>query len=274
MSVEVNAPNTASLLLQLSERVKDLPCGGVKIALAVPSYGHADTLCQKDVRVAVMVAAAYGVVWVGDASPDRMGFSAGRNKVAEEVMDDPFVDGIMWIDSDIRMRPNAIANLLTAAKEVKAEFISGAYHQRGKPFAPVFYHYNTVKDSFQSFQNYPENVVAPVEGCGFGFVYTSRACLQKIAAWKPQPKMKLHPLFAEGFTKKRGWFPDDRDNGGFGEDLSFCYQALKAGVPLWVHTGVQLGHLGEPEVITRERFLREMPVQPSPDLFVPLPKKE
>lgn len=244
--VEMNQINSSHFAERLaailaSER---FPLGGRKIVLACPTYGHADPQCQKDIRVAMMTAAAYGCTWVGDASTERMGFSAGRNLAAQDVVNEPSLgddDGIMWMDSDMRIPPNGIAKLLSAAVDLKLDFITGVYYQRGEPWAPLFFHYNKNKKKFQSYDSIPPNVVAPCDGCGFGFVFTSKRAFKIVANWK-------------GFDKHRGWFPDDSHNGGFSEDLNFCYQAMQAGVQLFVHTGVELGHMGEPEVIKGDRW--------------------
>jgi hypothetical protein len=58
------------------------------------------------------------------------------------------------------------------------------------------------------------------------------------------------------FSRKHGWFPDRRDVGGFGEDLSFCYYAKQAGVRLYANTAILLGHTAERQVIRREDWLK------------------
>lgn len=257
-NVDPNQITSTYLIDRLSTLLADFPCAGRRVALVSPTYGHSDPHCQKDVRLAVMTAAAYGVVWIGDASPERMGFSVGRNVAAQNIYEDKLLGddvGIMWIDSDMRMEPNAIAKLIAAAVGINADFMTGVYFQRGKPFAPLFFHFNTTKKKFQNYDNVPDNLVAPCEGCGFGFVYTTKRALVQISKWK-------------GFSKKRGWFPDDSHSGGFSEDLNFCHQAMQAGVQLYVHTGVRLGHLGEPKVITEKEWREALPTQPTAKLFI------
>jgi hypothetical protein len=219
---------------------------GMTLILATPSYGPVDPACQKDLRVAMMVCSKYGVRWIGDASTDRMGFAGARNTSAQTILEPGMEDatGIMWVDSDIRQGPRDMASLLLSAKEYKAEFVTGVYHQRAPTHNPVFYHFNPSKKLFQPFEDYPENVFAPIEGCGFGFVYTSRSLIESIAKHKD-------------FNSKKGWFPDERDSGGFGEDMSFCKQAMQCGIQLYVNTAIQLGHTGDPRVVYREDYLRE-----------------
>jgi hypothetical protein len=223
----------------------DKSLDGMKIVLASPTYGPADPACQKDLRVAMMVASRYGLTWVGDASPDRMGWASARNTVAQLLLETEEATGIMWVDSDIRQKPRDMTMLLASAKDFSAEFVSGVYHQRMPLHNPVFYNYNKKIEKFQPCDEYPDNVFAPSEGCGFGFVYTSRKLIEAIA--------KLPT-----FDPEKGWFPDERDSGGFGEDLSFCWQAMQAKVQLYVNTGVQVGHSGDPYVVYKEDHVREL----------------
>lgn len=231
--------------------------GGLKVVLAIPSYGPIDPACQKDARVGIMVSAKYGASWEGDASPDKLGWAHGRNMIAQEVFESDNLEGggVMWIDSDIRHKPHDIASLLASVHANGAQFVTGVYHQRKPIHNPVFYHFNKEKNLFQPFEEYPDNVFAPVDGCGFGFVYTSRDLIVRIAKHKK-------------FDPKAGWFPDRRDVGGFGEDLSFCEQALWVGEQLFVNTAVQVGHTGDSKIIYKEDFLREKAAQVKVDAVV------
>jgi hypothetical protein len=228
------------------------PLEGMRAALVVPSYGNTDSQCAKDVRVSMMNAAVKGLEWVGDISPDRMGYAAARNTATQQFIEagPDFADGIMWIDNDIRCSPASISRLIYQAKRLKADFISGVYHHRGGKYKPVFYIFKEAKKGeprgrFYSVEDYPEDTLAPADACGFGFVWTSSKLIDAIAR---------HP----DFNERGGWFPDNRDSGGFGEDLSFCYQAMRCGIQLYVDTGIQLGHMGDPEVITREQHLKAL----------------
>jgi hypothetical protein len=79
------------------------------------------------------------------------------------------------------------------------------------------------------FVSWPENVVAPIDGCGFGVVLTSLVMFRAIAP----------PWFE--FTH-------------FSEDLSLCRKATAAGFQLYMHTAVQCGHMGPRQIIDVETF--------------------
>jgi hypothetical protein len=205
-----------------------------KVFIAVPSFGHLDPMCEKSVRVAMMSAAHFGTVWIGDLSPDRRNHSAGRNLVARTFLDpsNSEGDGIMWIDADIVVPDFGISALMHVVENHGVEFVTGVYYQRGAPFTPQIYTWNPVTQKYQPLGQHPEKVVAPIQGCGFGFCYTSRRCLEAIRD-------------ATGWDPKREWFPYDRDRGGLSEDLNFCLQASKARIQLWVNTAVELDHCGD-----------------------------
>ena len=219
---------------------------GKKAVLACPSYGPIDPDCVKSVRIAIMHSVSRGLHWVGDASPDRMMFSTARNTVAQFLYENPGeADGVLWIDSDIIVPKEAISRLLTnTVYEPGIDFITGVYHQRLPVHNPVFYNFNHEKKTFQPAEEYPLDTIGAIDGCGFGFVWTSTRVFKAIRELKT-------------FDPKGGWFADKRDVGGFGEDLSFCYQAKLAGIQLWVDTGIIVGHSGEKKVVWREDFIRE-----------------
>lgn len=211
------------------------PLDGMKLLLASPTYGPADPECQKQLRVAMMYAARVGVEWSGDASADRLTFGLARNAAAQALLDTD-ANGIMWVDSDMRQEPHQMSQLLLTAVEGGLDFVSGVYHLRKPPYHATIYHWVEKIKRFRTAEVYPPNVLAPMEACGFGFVYTSRKAIETVARSKE-------------FDRTKGWFPDERDSKGFGEDLSFGYLAMRAGIQLWVHTGIILGHVGDSEVI-------------------------
>lgn len=186
-----------------------------------------------------MHAAANGVTWLGDASPDRMGFADSRNTVVQNcVAEEDAADAVFWCDSDVILPPHAVTSLVNVGQD----FVTGMYFQRRAPFMPQIYLFdqNGAPDGLGTFRplvEWPEGQVGPIDGCGFGCVLTSMKLLRAI-----QPP----------------WFEWKR----FGEDLTFCRNATKAGFQLYVHTGVQCGHLADPVPVTQttyENHLKENP---------------
>jgi GT2 family glycosyltransferase len=210
--------------------------------LVSPTYWAVDALCARSLRVAIMSASSHGLTWAGDASQDRLGYAFTRNLSASILRKDPdAADGIMWVDSDIMVPPNMIIRLLNTARVNKLDFLTGVYHSRKPPNLPIAYHWHPKIGMYLQILTYPKDTVLSLDACGFGFVWTSSKLINAIADHA-------------NFSPKSGWFPDLRDSGGFGEDISFCDQARKAGFQLYMDTGVQVGHLGDTEVITEKEF--------------------
>lgn len=205
----------------------------MKLVFASPTYGPVDPQALKSQRAAIMHAASHGVTWVGDASPDRVKFDASRNLVVQSVLDVPQghrerADAIFWCDSDIILPPDAISRLVAAQKD----FVTGIYFQRGKPHWPLISHFDRLHETFNWFTDWPESVIAPIDGCGFGCVLTSVALLESISTAGP-------------------WFAFEK----FSEDFDFCLRAAKVGFQLYVDTGVLCGHLADAQPVTSAHFL-------------------
>lgn len=203
----------------------------MKLVFATPSYGPMDPQAVISQRNAIMHAAQNGVTWLGDASPDRMKFDAARNAVVAAVLDGADAkdaDAIFWCDSDVVLPAHAITSLAHAG----TDFVTGIYFQRRPPFFPLIAHFNRQRETFNWLTNWPENVVAPIDGCGFGCVITSTRMLRAMGTGP--------------------WFTFEK----FSEDFDFCLRAAKAGFQLHVHTGVLCGHLADPLAVTVEDFTR------------------
>ena len=199
----------------------------MKLLFACPTYGPvADPGIDKNHRTAIMRAANRGITWVGDVSPDRMGWAAARNAVVEaalEVARDTEVDGVFWVDSDILVPSDAIHQLCS----YNIDFVSGLYFQRSAPYWPLFARLNS-KKSFEWPSEYPPDVLAPCDGIGFGCVFTTINLLSKVSAL---PECKESGPFGGDFGKR-----------SYGEDFLFCLRAKKVGIQPYVDTAIKCEH--------------------------------
>jgi hypothetical protein len=213
----------------------------MKLVFASPTYGPVDPQAVVSQRNAIMHAAANGVTWLGDASPDRMGFAAARNAVVQSIVaqvDSDLPDAVFWCDSDVILPAHAITSLVVASRD----FITGLYFQRKPPYVPLAYIFDPKggtdrKGTFRQLTEWPPDTVGPIDGCGFGCVLTSIKLLKS-----------LDPP----------WFEWKK----FGEDFTFCLNARAAGFQLYVHTGVLCGHLADPVPVTVDTYLahiKELP---------------
>lgn len=237
--IEAGEAHSLPIQIQAYEANQNPAARELSLVLASPTYGPVDPRHAKMLRVAVMHAAGNGVRWVGDVSPDRIGWSAARNVAAKAALE-AGADGIVWCDSDMIIPPNGITRLVSYDRD----FTSGVYFQRKPPHHPLIATFDPHLDSYRWMTQWPQNVFFPADGIGFGFCYTSTRMLRQMLDEIPE-------------VKKNGWFDDKYSK--FSEDLTFCHYARKIGCPPYVDTGLLLGHLGDAEEITVETFKKLNP---------------
>ena len=105
----------------------------------------------------------------------------------------------------------------------------GIYFQRLAPYRALICSIREDGGAFQWIVKWPENVLAPIDGCGFGCVLTSIKMLRKM---------------------ETPWFEWKK----FSEDFTFCVNARKSGFQLYCDTSVLCGHLQDPKPATFDDF--------------------
>lgn len=224
----------------------------MKIAFASPSYGPIDPMVAHWQRFAIMNAWTNGVEVIADLSIDRLGWGRSRNVIADSALkmraDGSEIEGIFWCDTDTMLDGEAIVRL----SRPDVDFMTGIYYARRPPYEPQIHVYNKDRDAFNRIHVWPDDGNPfPVNGCGFGCVYTSMNLLAEMRRERPQP---------DDVNKVESWW--FRDNGPFGEDLDFCHRAEQAGFVLWCNPKVVVGHLGDARPIGRDDFERYMKDHP------------
>lgn len=213
----------------------------MRLLFACPTYGPSpDPVLDKSRRAAIMFAANHGVTWVGDVSPDRMGWAAARNKVVESVLEadkELGVDGVFWVDDDMLIPIETIAKLVSYGHD----FVSGLYFQRASPYWPLFAFLNK-QNTFEWPAEYPQNVIAKCDGVGFGCVYTSTNLLRGVSELSE--------------CREVGPFGGDFGKKSYGEDFTFCLRAKRAGFQAYVDTAVKCEHHMGPEYSNELLFKR------------------
>lgn len=154
-----------------------------------------------------------------------------RNQLIQAAKDEG-VDRILWFDSDMDIPMNAM-RILSEDLDNGYEIVSGIYWKRKEPYTPtIFSDCDVVKlDNGQLlpfhevYADYPKDQIFEVAAFGFGCVMMSME-----AACKVTGEFGLMPFMP---------------TAGFGEDLSFCMRARKAGIKLWCDSRVRCGHIGQ-----------------------------
>ena len=154
-----------------------------------------------------------------------------RNLLCVEAFKDNY-DYIMWIDSDMVVPKDALANLLVDTIDKNAQIFTGLYVKRTYPTVPVLYDKieppalddnNQLVKQIHEYTDYPLNDTFKVAGCGFGCVLTSVKLLKRV--WD---------TFGPAFNPLP-WAS---------EDIAFCYRVGQLHEPIWCDSNISCGHIG------------------------------
>ena len=144
-------------------------------------------------------------------------------------------DYVLWLDSDVVFQPDLMERMMDDIQG--KDMVSAIYHARKPPFRPVIW--KTIRTGLlpenaqvEQYDDYPEDGLFEIEGCGFGAVLMKTGVIRDVA---------------ETFHQTFGPIP------GLGEDLSFCVRARNCGYKIWCDPSLQIGHKGS-LIINRDTF--------------------
>lgn len=131
---------------------------------------------------------------------------------------------MLMLDADVCYKPFHVTSLWQAMDElVSCHVIAGIYRKRNGSgqwtFAP--------EDGITPADTWKSPVKA--KHAATGFMMIDRACFELV----PWPWFEL-----EAVPEERRWRTSD---------VSFCHKVARAGLGVWAHLGVRVGHLGEVE---------------------------
>jgi len=140
-------------------------------------------------------------------------------------------DRLLWFDSDMDIPWNAM-RILSEDLDNGYEIVSGLYFKRKEPYTPtIFSDCDVMKlgngqllPLHTTYEDYPKDQIFEVAAFGFGCVMMTMDAAKKVTG-----EFGLMPFMP---------------TAGFGEDLSFCMRARKAGIKLWCDSRVKCGHIG------------------------------
>ena len=146
-----------------------------------------------------------------------------RNELALSALAEG-ADFALWLDSDM-IFPSCLLEDLIADMTEERDIVTGVYHMRKYPFAPVIWKtltwgQNPEDNVSELAAEYPEEIFE-VDACGFGCVLMRTTVLKAVLE-------KFHEMFSPV--------------SGIGEDLTFCLRARKCGFRIWCDPRIQLGH--------------------------------
>jgi GT2 family glycosyltransferase len=194
--------------------------------------------CESLVSVAMEASTPLDAVLRYVSGPN---ISTPRNLVVDEFLRSYKAPWLLMVDTDMVFAGSALDRLVTAADPVDRPLLGAlCFSPAAGEVRPTMYEI-TQKDSgalgFAHRETWPEDTCVKVSATGTGFLLMHRAALETVAA---HSRDAAAPWFRET--------PVGAPLSLMGEDMTFCLRAAAAGIPVHVHTGVQVGHM-KPEML-------------------------
>lgn len=153
-----------------------------------------------------------------------------RNNIAQHAINGNY-DYVLWLDSDMQIPYDTLWKLKIATEE-GYDMASGLYFKRKPPYGPTIYSTlelvkldgGKLDPVAEPFEDYPRGERFEIQGCGFGCTFMTTELLRRVT-----DQFGLMPFMPVG---------------GFGEDLSFCLRARRAGARIGCDSSVRCGHIG------------------------------
>lgn len=165
----------------------------------------------------------------------------------------------LFIDDDIVIEPDAVERLLSHKKDI----VAGLCTRRNDPPIPNIRFYDNDSGETKQIWEWPDNQLVEVDAVGTGLMLLTMNAAEQVAQvyfdclWEQDfygfsgPRLEeMKKVRLEKFDKEKicYWFrflPTPKGDIEMGEDICFCHLAKKyAGIPSYVDTAVQPGHLG------------------------------
>lgn len=167
--------------------------------------------------------------------------SGPRNGLVEKFLAYGKADWLFMVDSDMVFNPDVIEALLEYADPEHAPIVGGlcfGFNEEGE-ICPTLYGLDGDPDKPEEldvvrYNTWPVNTMFQVAATGAACLLIHKTALERIRDFNG----------GKGFNEAFPWFQELNHNGRpVGEDIAFCWRAGLAGIPVYVNTGVQIGHI-------------------------------
>ena len=162
--------------------------------------------------------------------------STARNKIVADFLTRQRAPWLLMVDTDMVFTGDALDRLIAAADPVERPIVGGlCYSPLDGDLHPTMYELvdkGTGRIGFVRPSIVPEDQMVRLSATGTGFLLIHRTALEKV---RESAGDVSAPWFRE--------MPVGEPMSLMGEDLTFCVRAGVAGIPIYVHTGVQIGHM-------------------------------
>lgn len=166
-----------------------------------------------------------------------------RNGLVKAFLEFGQAEWLWMVDADMTFGPDTLERLLEQADPEKAPIVGGlcfGFDENGD-IQPTLYGFvgNPNKPKVIRYHEWKPDAMWQVAATGGACMLIHRTALEQIRDFKhPNRRGK------KGFNDAFPWFQETEHEGSpVGEDITFCWRAALAGIPVFVNTAVQLGHV-------------------------------
>lgn len=177
--------------------------------------------------------------------------ATARQMCVDTAINDPTCSHILWIDDDMVFGPEHFAALLKETLDHDLDFCGALAFANSYPTKPCVFGLNPNfaewgdQPWWHIVTDYPQDQRFEVAATGFGMVITTarlHRTMRGSFTFEPPKGMMCVGNFV---------FPGIRN-----EDVSFCFNARKAGFKIWVDSRVKIGHISKDRPVIDEETYR------------------
>lgn len=173
--------------------------------------------------------------------------SAPRNALVRRFLDYGKADWLWMVDTDMTFMPDTVERLLEFADPKDAPIVGGlcfGFDDKGD-IQPTLFGLLGDEQAPQvvRYHEWPPDAMFQVAATGGACLLIHKSALEHIRDIEVPGRGK------RGFNDAFPWFQEVEHNGEpVSEDITFCWRAGLAGLPIFVNTAVQLGHIKDREL--------------------------
>jgi hypothetical protein len=182
------------------------------------------------------------------ATQSGANLSGPRNGLIRRFLDYDAADWLFMVDTDMTFRPDTVERLLEFADPDTAPVVGGlcfGFDDKGD-IQPTLFGLTGDEQHPQviRYHEWPPEAMFQVAATGAACLLLHKSALIRMRdAELPQRPGK------RGFNDAFPWFQElEHDGLPVSEDIGFCWRAGLLGIPVWVNTAVQLGHIKDREL--------------------------
>lgn len=166
--------------------------------------------------------------------------ATARNGLVRTFLEASKAEWLWMLDTDMVFKSDTLERLLAVADD-EHPVVGGLCFAKDltNNVFPTLYYVTQQGKQISRLEDYPKDQLLKVDGTGAACLLMHRSALEAVRGIYEAP---------------REWFSDQVWNGtDMGEDLTFCLRLKEAGIPVFVHTGIRIGHI-KPTIVDESYY--------------------